>query len=59
VHHEDDFLNWLGVGEVMEAKAQAAAQALLDRYAAAAFSLTGIEPELCIKTGSKAGKFCV
>jgi nucleotide-binding universal stress UspA family protein len=56
VHREDDFPNWLGVGEVMEAEARAAAQALLDRYAAAALALTGVEPELCIKTGSKAGQ---
>lgn len=54
VHHEDDFPNWLGVGEVMEAEAQATARALLERYTAEAVTIIGAEPEKSIKTGAKA-----
>lgn len=44
---------WLGVGEVMQAEAEAEAQKLLDIAAASVRSLAGLEPEQVVRTGSK------
>lgn len=44
---------WLGVGEVMQAEAEAQAQKLLDTAAASVRSLAGLEPERVVRTGSK------
>lgn len=44
---------WLGVGEVMQAEAEAQAQKLLDTAAASVRSLAGLEPEQVVRTGSK------
>jgi nucleotide-binding universal stress UspA family protein len=44
---------WLGVGEVMQAEAEAEAQKLLDAAAASVRSLAGLEPEQVVRTGSK------
>ena len=43
----------LGVGEVMQAEAEAQAQKLLDTAAASVRSLAGLEPEQVVRTGSK------
>ncbi len=49
-----DFPNWLGVGEVMQAEAQAEAEAALERYAGRARTIAGVEPERAVRTGTKA-----
>jgi nucleotide-binding universal stress UspA family protein len=49
-----DFPNWLGVADVMTAEARAEAEAALDRHAAMARSLAGIESERSIRIGTKA-----
>jgi len=46
--------NWLGVGEVMVAEAEAEAAKRLDQAAAAVRALAGLEPECVIRTGVKA-----
>jgi nucleotide-binding universal stress UspA family protein len=45
---------WLGVGEVMQADAEAEAQKLIDAAAAAVRALAGLEPEKVVRTGDKA-----
>lgn len=45
---------WLGVGEVMQAEAEAEAEKLLDQATAAVRSLAGLEPERIVRTGDKA-----
>lgn len=45
---------WLGVGEVMQAEAEAEAEKLIDVAAAAVRALAGIEPEKVVRTGDKA-----
>lgn len=49
-----DFQHWLGVGDVMKAEAEDKARALLERYASIGRSLAGIEPEMVVRSGSKA-----
>lgn len=48
-----DYQHWLGVGEVMKQEAEEAAAALLERLAARARSVAGIEPERVIRTGAR------
>ena len=48
-----EFQQWLGVGEVMQAEAEEAARALLEKHAASARAIAGIEPELVVRTGGK------
>ncbi|HEV7257347.1 MAG TPA: universal stress protein [Bosea sp. (in: a-proteobacteria)] len=45
---------WLGVGEVMQAEAEAEAEKLVEAAAAAVRSLAGLEPERVVRTGDKA-----
>ena len=45
---------WLGVGEVMQAEAEAEAEKLIDVAAAAVRALAGLEPERVVRTGDKA-----
>lgn len=45
---------WLGVGEVMQAEAEAEAEKLLDAAAAAVRTLAGLEPEKIVRVGEKA-----
>ncbi|KRE06341.1 universal stress protein UspA [Bosea sp. Root381] len=45
---------WLGVGEVMQAEAEAEAEKLIEGAAAAVRSLAGLEPERVVRTGDKA-----
>jgi len=45
---------WLGVGEVMQAEAEAEAEKLIEAAAAAVRSLAGLEPERVVRTGDKA-----
>jgi nucleotide-binding universal stress UspA family protein len=49
-----DFPTWLGVADVMTAEAQAEAETALERQAAQARTLAGIEPERLIRVGIKA-----
>jgi nucleotide-binding universal stress UspA family protein len=44
---------WLGVADIMRAEAHEEANAFLDRYAARAASITGIQPERVIREGDK------
>lgn len=44
---------WLGVGDIMRAEAHEEANAVLDRYAARASSITGVMPERVIREGDK------
>lgn len=48
-----DFQHWLGVGEVMKQEAEEAAGALLERLAARARAIGGIQPERVIRTGAR------
>ncbi len=45
---------WLGVGEMMQAEAEAEAEKLLDAAAALVRSLAGLEPERVVRGGVKA-----
>jgi nucleotide-binding universal stress UspA family protein len=45
---------WLGVADIMRAEAHEEANAFLDRHAARASSITGIQPERVIREGDKA-----
>jgi nucleotide-binding universal stress UspA family protein len=45
---------WLGVGDMVQADAEAEAQELIDAAAAAVRSLAGLEPEKVVRTGTKA-----
>jgi nucleotide-binding universal stress UspA family protein len=47
---------WLGVGEVMRAEAEAAAEKLIDAAAASVRTLAGLEPERIVRTGDKAAE---
>jgi nucleotide-binding universal stress UspA family protein len=51
-----DFPNWLGVADVMTAEARSEAEAALERHAAKARSLAGIEPERIVRIGIKANE---
>jgi len=45
---------WLGVGEVMQAEAEAETETLIDAAAAAVRLLAGLEPEKVMRTGTRA-----
>jgi nucleotide-binding universal stress UspA family protein len=45
---------WLGVADIMRAEAHEEANAILDRHAARASSITGVMPERVIREGDKA-----
>ena len=45
---------WLGVGDMVQADAEAEAQELIDAAAAAVRALAGLEPEKVVRTGVKA-----
>lgn len=45
---------WLGVGDMVQADAEAEAQELIDAAAGAVRSLAGLEPEKVVRTGAKA-----
>jgi nucleotide-binding universal stress UspA family protein len=45
---------WLGVGDMVQADAEAEAEELIDAAAAAVRSLAGLEPEKVVRTGVKA-----
>jgi nucleotide-binding universal stress UspA family protein len=49
-----DFQQWLGVGEIMKDEAEAHAAETLDRFAARARDVAGIDPEKIIRVGVKA-----
>jgi nucleotide-binding universal stress UspA family protein len=44
---------WLGVGDIMRAEAHEEANAVLDRYAARASSITGVMPDRVIREGDR------
>jgi nucleotide-binding universal stress UspA family protein len=46
-----DFQHWLGVAQIMQEEAMAAAQGALDTYATKVRTTLGIEPELVIREG--------
>ena len=48
-----EFHQWLGVGEMMQEEGEDAARALLEKHAANARLIAGIEPELVIRNGVK------
>jgi nucleotide-binding universal stress UspA family protein len=50
----EDFQQLFGVGDIMRAEAEDKATALLDKAAAKARSIAGIEPERVIREGAKA-----
>lgn len=52
----DRHQQWLGVADLMRAEAEEAAQAALDKSAAIVRGLAGVEPELVIREGDKAGE---
>jgi len=45
---------WLGVADIMRAEAHEEANSVLDRHAARAGSITGVQPERVIREGEKA-----
>ena len=49
-----EFQQWLGVGDVMKEEAEDAARLLLEKHAQSARSIAGIEPELLVRSGTKA-----
>jgi nucleotide-binding universal stress UspA family protein len=49
-----DFQQWLGVGEIMKDEAEAHAADTLERFAARARAVAGIEPEKIVRVGVKA-----
>ena len=50
---EDQNQQWLGVADIMRAEAHEEANAVLDRHAARASSITGVMPERVIREGDK------
>ncbi len=49
-----EFSQWLGVGDVMQAEAEAAAERRLEAAAAIVRTVAGLEPEKLVRTGQKA-----
>jgi nucleotide-binding universal stress UspA family protein len=49
-----EFTQWLGVGDVMQAEAEAAAERRLEAAAAIVRTVAGLEPEKLVRTGQKA-----
>ena len=54
VETRDRNQQWLGVADIMRAEAHEEANAILDRHAARASSITGVMPERVIREGDKA-----
>lgn len=54
IETEDRNQQWLGVADIMRAEAHEEANAVLDRHAARAASITGVMPERVIREGDKA-----
>jgi len=54
IETEDQNQQWLGVADIMRAEAHEEANAVLDRHAARAASITGVMPERVIREGEKA-----
>lgn len=53
IETQDRNQQWLGVADIMRAEAQEEANAILDRHAARASSITGAQPERVIREGDK------
>jgi hypothetical protein len=51
---EDRNQQWLGVADIMRAEAHEESNAVLDRHAARASSITGVMPERVIREGDRA-----
>ena len=54
IETEDRNQQWLGVADIMRAEAHEEANAVLDRHAARASSITGVMPQRVIREGEKA-----
>ena len=54
IETEDQNQQWLGVADIMRAEAHEEANAVLDRHAARASSITGVMPQRVIREGEKA-----
>ena len=54
IETHDHGQQWLGVADIMRAEAHEEANAILDRHAARASSITGVTPERVIREGDKA-----
>jgi len=54
IETQDRNQQWLGVADIMRAEEHEEANAVLDRHAARASSITGIQPERVIREGDKA-----
>ena len=54
IETQDRNQQWLGVADIMRAEAHEDANAVLDRHAARASSITGVMPERVIREGEKA-----
>jgi nucleotide-binding universal stress UspA family protein len=54
IETHDHSQQWLGVADIMRAEAHEEANAILDRHAARASSITGVTPERVIREGDKA-----
>jgi nucleotide-binding universal stress UspA family protein len=54
IETQDRNQQWLGVADIMRAEAHEEANAVLDRHAARASSITGVMPERVIREGDKA-----
>jgi nucleotide-binding universal stress UspA family protein len=54
IETKDRHQQWLGVADIMRAEAHEEANAILDRHAARASSITGVMPERVIREGEKA-----
>src|SRR5215813_9000241 len=53
IETHDHGQQWLGVADIMRAEAHEEANAILDRHAARAASITGVMPERVIREGEK------
>jgi len=53
IETQDRNQQWLGVADIMRAEAHEEANAVLDRHAARASSITGVMPERVIREGEK------
>jgi nucleotide-binding universal stress UspA family protein len=54
IETQDRNQQWLGVADIMRAEAHEEANSVLDRYAARASSITGVQPERVIREGGTA-----
>jgi len=53
INPPNEFENWLGVGDVMRQEAEEKAKDILDRAAARARAVAGVEPEIIIREGQR------